>query len=66
MDGILQAYDNAFRHVLLSGPTCFAEVIQYATNIASQPYTKELQVGLECDCGALFMRCGRRSTTRSC
>jgi len=43
VQGILGAYNNAFNHVLLSGPTYFSEILRTVTSIAAQPYSPGLQ-----------------------
>eukprot|EP00475_Leptophrys_vorax_P019151 TRINITY_DN2617_c0_g1_i1.p1 TRINITY_DN2617_c0_g1~~TRINITY_DN2617_c0_g1_i1.p1 ORF type:complete len:644 (-),score=177.66 TRINITY_DN2617_c0_g1_i1:61-1992(-) len=41
--GVLRVYRESFNHVQLSGPTCFSEVIERATVLASEAYDESKQ-----------------------
>eukprot|EP00475_Leptophrys_vorax_P019514 TRINITY_DN2671_c0_g1_i2.p1 TRINITY_DN2671_c0_g1~~TRINITY_DN2671_c0_g1_i2.p1 ORF type:complete len:241 (-),score=58.42 TRINITY_DN2671_c0_g1_i2:80-802(-) len=43
VDGIMRVYNEAFKHVTLSGPTLFQQILETATTIADQPESQANQ-----------------------
>ena len=43
VDGMMDAYNSAFQHVKLSGPTLFSQILQTANAIASRPFAAHAQ-----------------------